>query len=356
MVDSIGVLTQLTGSATHYARAGLYASRLAVGVYGSCGRLEKREDSDVEFSVFYDAHGLEPGNEEMLLKLAVTCWNRMAYFCKYKGWKFEWEKRIMSNTPPILLLDDVQHTLENQYIPVIDAWALAGEDLQRNASARNRYFQVLTELRPVFNPEFFFELKRKLLTHNGKIAAHMANLAGSQHLQNIFNQFEMDAGPEVLNSYPDLKRYCYRLVNLLACRVALIRKLRFDDLTIDNPTKWQYLFDALSEPGIVKVARLANRVMGNGAHKKRYAAALKPLMSSYLEFLSRFGTLQAPAKDAEPDVAVQAEINALRALAHQMRGQFVNLFEVLQKDDGFDDAVKRAPWLFNTERIQAMVL
>jgi len=356
IVRSTRALTQLTASAAHFARAGLYSSHLAVGVYGSCGRLEKRDDSDIEFSVFYDPEGAdETEGPEALLQLAVTCWNRMAYCCINNEWDFELKKIITERGVPILVVEDVRSGLENRYLPIINAQALITEDLKRNASARNRYFQVLTEMRPVFNPGFVFELKRRLITRNGDIASNLGTLIGDTHLRDIFDQFEMDTRPDLLTNYRELKRFCYRLVNLLACRVALIRKMNFSKHPLDNDAQWHDLFDALTDPGIVKIARLAN-LLEQPEHKVRKAvtSALDSLISSYFELLGRFGNLPDSSKAEVAPREEQAEIRALQPVALRMLREFDTLFRELRRDDLFKDTGRRAEWLFDTRSIDGI--
>ena len=53
--ESVKVLNMLSAAAEPYVKAGRPSLQLAIGVYGSCGRLEKRpNNSDIEFAVFIE--------------------------------------------------------------------------------------------------------------------------------------------------------------------------------------------------------------------------------------------------------------------------------------------------------------
>lgn len=369
--ESQTVLNRLTSSASHYSRAGHRALRLAVGVYGSCGRMEKRHASDVEFSVFYGAVPASRAEEEEekkakkekekeeeddreLLKLAVSCWNRMSRFCGSNGLHFEMEERMRADPRWVLRINDpnVQNQLENTYLPVIHVGTLVKADLELNAAVRNRYYQVLTELRPVFNPRLVFRLKQKLLTKDETLPLNLGGIAASDHLRDIFAQFSTDNRPRRLDDWRALKRFTSRFMNLLACRLAVLRELRRESQALDTDARWRSLFESLTDPGIVKVARFANLVRDMQLPARRQRALEKPIgdiMSSYFELLSRYNVLSANT----PKQQLDPEVEDLRSLAKQLAGQFIVLLDQIGREEAFKTTLaRRREWLVDTTPVE----
>jgi hypothetical protein len=357
ILDSETVLEKLSAAAVHIARGGRRTTRLGIGVYGSCGRLEKRTTSDVEFSVFYDE---SPGTGEArpdpeVLKLGVTCWNRIAYFCRHNGWDFELQEKI-DRKPGYLQVRDAGNQLENRYLPVISVGTLLSADLQLQAGVRNRYFQVLTELRPIFNPALFFRLKQQMITDRERIAANLSAVAGSAHLRNIMEQFTMDTEPELITSWKQLKRFYSRFMNILACRLALVRDLRYRPRELNSDARWQALFDSLTEPGIMKVARFANTVHADSkikpAARKKLSTATDKAMGKYFDLLARYSRLPDDS-DAKNNPAVSAEIADLRGVARQLAGHCIDVLEVVAAEAPFDEPLSTARWLVDTGKFRA---
>jgi hypothetical protein len=310
--------------------------------------MEKRPDSDVEFSVYYDP-GEEVENRE-LLHLAVTCWNRMARFCHKNGLPFELQKHLLEDEHWVLGVNDVKAQLENTYLPVIDLGTLLRTDLRRNATVRNRYYQVLTELRPVFNPGLVFRLKQRMLKNDGALPNNLGAIAASPHLKAIFAQFATDTEPEELDDWKQLKRFTSRFMNVLACRLALLRELRLSQ-ALDTDAQWQTLFDSLTEPGVVKVARFGNLVR-NPASRIRdrgmLEEALNAVIAQYLELLSRYNRLPDNASDQE----AKAEIKDLKQVAKHVAGRFFDLLERIGKEEAFKAILTRSEWLVDTTSVK----
>jgi hypothetical protein len=66
---SVDILDDLARAAAQYTKAGQQSRQIAIGIFGSCGRLEMRDDSDVECSVYYS------GVTNNIV--ASTFWNRI---------------------------------------------------------------------------------------------------------------------------------------------------------------------------------------------------------------------------------------------------------------------------------------
>src|SRR5438094_642836 len=121
-----------------YVKAGAQAQSLAIGVYGSFGRLESRPQSDVEFSVYFDTTLIPP-----ITKLAAQFFNRMMSYLKTRGLRFEGQAEIEKNENGMLDLRQVNvDLLPNGYCPVISKERMVKADLSKDPHIRNRHFQT----------------------------------------------------------------------------------------------------------------------------------------------------------------------------------------------------------------------
>jgi len=142
-------LNALARAASYYNRAGAESAFIGVGVYGSCGRMEMRRDSDIECSVYYSP-GASGANERR--KLAVAFWNRITRYMRSEKWVFEGVEMVAENPSGLLLERQATDALENGYQAVFNSNSILGTPMTKEPHVRNRHLQILTELRPVLTP------------------------------------------------------------------------------------------------------------------------------------------------------------------------------------------------------------
>lgn len=262
---SVDILNRLSDAAIPYLKAGRPTLRIAMGVYGSCGRLEKRpekteddekcyEKSDIDFCVFFDG-GKELGS------LALMLWNRMKFYMETEGWEFEGKEAVDGRTPNILGPEAVEDAfvLVNRYMPIINVQAVENANLKDDAHVRDRHFQILTELRPVFNGELIFKMKKQLIQNNvGSTILTISQLLMADYFGELVMQVFLDQKPNELKGFKNKKQYIYRIVGLGSLQLGLIGYALDDERGgLRHDSQWKELFEFLMLPGIGKIVRFA---------------------------------------------------------------------------------------------------
>jgi hypothetical protein len=331
---SVEILNELAKAAAQYTKVGAPSRKIAIGVYGSCGRMEMRTDSDIECSVYFggDTNGL----------VASTFWNRITRYIGSKNWHYEGQAEIESSPVGFLLPDQVGERFENKFIPLIASDRFIDADFDREPEIRDRHFQILTELRPVFNPSFILDMKKDMILRNCQ-SPDLRTIVDSPYIQKIVSQFFMDVQPESLGDWQNLKRFCYRTLNIFALQLFLIRRLLGDvNLRIQNDDEWNEFFNNLCDPGIVKIIQFeeeCHRAEVPKKEKKQLIKEIQQLTQSYFEIYSQFVETQ---KDERP---------ALRRVAVSTMQHFVSLLDQMKRIDFFEPVINRAGWLFGTQRV-----
>jgi hypothetical protein len=336
VVKSVSILNDLSRASVSFGRAGAATKEIAIGVYGSCGRLEMRDDSDIEFSVFYSAKDKEITVDRRLI---ASLWTRIAYHLTGLGLAFE-GSAILAEQPHVLVENQVGEQLLNKYHAVLCSDYIIDSDLRRDPHMRNRHLQVLTELRPIFNPEFIREMKKAMLTHQiGKIE-YLEALVESHYFADITNQYLMDSASDNLLSWTDMKRFCYRTMNVMALRAGLVCRLQFDEASsLKGNKEWDDLFDWLTWPGLLKLTRFANVVKEKhpSSGKAKVVSLLDGLIGSYYEVFARFAEYVGNP-------------SGLRPACRQAVLDFSLLMNHLVAAKAFK-GVARKKWLFSNESI-----
>jgi hypothetical protein len=254
IIDSTERLNDCAQASSLFYRAGLKASEIGIGIFGSCGRCEVRPDSDIEFTVFF-MDGDAPGESE---ELAIIFWNRLMSHVRSKGWKFEGKDIIEINNPPMLFRKDISYDLKDEYCHLIPIDELLKIKLQSEPQIRNRHFQILTELKPIFNIPLFMSLKKSLIIKEfGELAPSKTVIIGNSYFADLIKQFFSDASPEELQEKKDYKKFCYRVLHIFSLKIHFIRIIEFEKASIDSQEEWETFFNELTNPGIQKLMRFS---------------------------------------------------------------------------------------------------
>lgn len=332
MQQSAAILHSLSEEAAQYAKVGAPALQIAVGVFGSCGRLEMRDDSDIEFSVYFEG-GI---SKNPTIKLAVMLWNRMMSYMDLRGWKYEGREEIQDNVPKILLTRDAELASEfgERYMPLVSIDDLISSDPRKNGNLRNRHLQVLTQLRAVFNPECVYGLKRRLIdTHAGDVNS-LSQLLTKPYFDDLFSQAFLDqrANPGD-TSFRKAKSTVYRVFGLQTLQLGLIgcclganplvQRLVTDD-------EWRSLFDFLTLSGLQKVMQL------EGA-----------LRESFPELAMQVGDLADHYCDAWNEVTTTVDISDIKTLLLATADKFIEVTEKLSQHRSCNLLATKSRWLFD---------
>jgi hypothetical protein len=310
--------------------------------------MEMRRDSDIECSVYYSpgASGVDERR-----KLAVAFWNRITRYMRSKDWEFEGTELVAGNPSGLLLERQATDALENGYQAVFNRSSILESRLTKEPHVRNRHLQILTELRPVFNPSYIAQLKSELLQRTlGVVPQTVRQVAQSQYLVDLTTQYLTDAGPSRLHDWHDGKRTAYRVLNILALRLWLLGRVRFAP-NIANVDDLYEFFDQMCDPGIVKVCRFAVQFfrMTDDADQKLLGAALEALVEDYAELHTQLSSEGAPADGEERPMS-----DGLRGQARSAVSSFRKVFDTLQTTAAFKGlaATTSVRWLFATEQVE----
>ncbi len=332
---SIHVLNELARAGATYVKAGNASQQVALGIFGSCGRLEMREDSDIECSVYFRG-----ANN----RVASTFWNRITrYISANNNWSYKYEgQNDIENSPTGFLLENqAGEKFENKFIAMLDVDRFLAANLDTEPEIRDRHFQILTELRAVFNPDFIFQMKKEMIIQNCE-TSDLRVIVESAYTRKIFAQYFMDVAPQSLSQWADFKRFCYRTLNVLALQLFFVQRLAVDtDQRLDEGEGWTNLFDSLCDPGILKILqfqKVCKATMPN-AQSKALMKDIHALIRQYFYVYSRFVKTK-PAEQAN-----------LRQAAMQTIDQFALLFDKMKQLEFFRRVVENQFWLFATDKI-----
>jgi predicted nucleotidyltransferase len=332
---SVDVLNDLAKAAAQYTKAGRPSKEIAIGVFGSCGRMEMRVDSDIECSVYY--------SDDTNNIVASTFWNRITRYISSKGWPYEGQEEVENSPSGFLLPSQVGESFENKFIPLIAKQKFLEADLNVETQVRDRHFQILTELRPIFNPAFILDMKREMILKNCQ-TPDLRAVIDSTYMKQIVAQYFMDVQPESFSDWQGLKRFCYRTLNIFALQLFFIGRLLPDiNLRFQKDEDWNEFFSLLCDPGIVKIIQFEQECLRAKLSTKKQNRALmaeiQELVRGYFEIYSRFVETQ------------NDERVALRKVAGSTIEHFVNLLEQMKQIELFKPVLNQAKWLFETEKV-----
>ena len=341
MQRSASILNQLADFSIPFAKIGEASQHIGIGVYGSCGRLEKREKSDLEVSIYCDSREY--------LEIAVALWNRISTFSKVKGWILEGIKKISENKPPILLLSQAQERHGNYFQFVYIGNDLISVDPDKRPDLRNKHWQVLTELRPIFNPTYILKIKKEIISKYFGQTDSRSLILESAYFNDIIKQFNLDTKPNSLDSRDDkgLGRFCKRLLNVLAFRIALINQILYNNPNdkLSTEEAWQEFTDSLSEPGVIKVIRLTNnyfvKTVNKNSNDKKIQMLLDEMASEYIEMTAIFNRSSQNVGDL------------LKSRGKGLLEKFINVFKSMKERTGLTSGDSRH-WIYSVEDLEKL--
>jgi len=295
-----------------------------------------REDSDIECTVYF--------RELTNSLVASTFWNRITRYISAKPdwpYKYEGQKDIEESATGFLLPDQEGEKFENRFIPLLRIERFLDADLDADLEVRDRHFQILTELRGVFNPGLILEMKKQMIMKNCG-AGDLRTIVESQYMSKIVTQSYIDLAPNSLKSWGDFKRLCYRTLNVLALQLFFVRRLAVDkDLRLDEADGWPNLFASLCDPGVLKVLQfrqVCKQMMPPG-QSELLLEDVNLLIQRYIYMYGRFVKTQP------------SERSNLTNAALQTIDQFAQVFSKMKQIAYFRPVVDNQPWLFGTDKI-----
>lgn len=339
---STSILAKLTEFATNFAKAGEQCKFVTIGVFGSVGRLEMREDSDIECTVYYSE---EEERRDPRRLFALTFWNRITKYIAKTGREFQGSNRLNQKTR---LYDKkfLKDGRANEFQPVIKISDLLPKKKDKAAFSdlmiSNRHFQILTEMRPIFNQEFLFDFKKEILQQRISPTNDLVSIIGSQNMEDLWSVFLKLTRPKDTSSFSDLKRFTYRLLNVLASKLFFIGKLQSKATNLNKDGRLAMFLAELSDPGIIKVMRFASHCAGPrfvGKNEEGYGdlkRTLGELVESYADLLMRM-----PLNANEP--------KALIPLLKTISERFFKVFELLNGFQSQRVRAEAANWVYSIE-------
>ena len=250
LIYSVEIMNSTSIACSVFNRAGMDSSQIGIAIYGSSGRLEARKDSDVEFSVYYAGKG--PCD---LRSLAVILWNRVMFYCRNYGLKYEGDQ-LIKGTDPQLLQDDsnLPNVQIGGYVPIIGADELF--EYATNPIVKVRHLQILTEAKPVFNQDFILELKKRLIQSQVD-SRRVPDIVSGSYFPVMCRQYFEATHPEQMAKFKDFKEFCYRVQLLMGLQLFMVQCLKDETLSkkLDSDKDWNEFFDYLSSPALSKMIK-----------------------------------------------------------------------------------------------------
>ena len=324
IVRSAQILNHLSQTSDVFRQAGRSAERTALGVYGSVGRLEARSDSDVEFSVFY-SRAADP-------RLSATMWSRTGRAIRDSGLSHEGlgatnngllsAKQVGDQTP----FNGYMHTIEVESIPSLN--------LSRQPEHRNRHYQILTELRPVFNADLLADLQRQIVHAQMRSVKTLQNFVTHSYLGDISTQFLLDTAPTTSRDWPwrELKRFYARSLNVLAMRLWLVGQARYRQSALRTEDEWSALFRDLSMPGVIKLMHTS--VLISSEDRSSLTTLLSELDRAIKFYLLALTMLTAYSDEESSHESVDSTIPGVSETIHAMR-HMVNCLKLMTEHNYF---------------------
>jgi len=326
-----------------FVHVGSVARHLGIIVYGSCGRLEMRPESDLEFSVVVDSGAklLYPA----LSNVAVVLWNRVAKALEAVPVEYEGALAIDGNTHRLLTETQSDEDLPNSYRPVIGTGGVLVADLSKKPQLRNRHYQLLFEARSVFNPGLLFALKKRLIEDNVTQAVNDRwSILCSKYFESIQDQFVLDAVPRSVDSWKDVKRFCLRTGNILATRVGIAVSMTHQGVNVNSEAEWRELLEWLTLSGVLKLTRATREFKGKGKARKH----LIDVTDNYVSLMERFANTAAGAPSQE---VLDGRANALKGHVHAFGNAVGELLAELRDVRELRVHAKNHAWVFEVSKV-----
>lgn len=343
LVISVERLNLCVEASKFFSRAGMTTKNMGIGVFGSCGRLESRVTSDIECTVYFNANNSTETRNR--LKLACQFWNRLRLAMTGKGIKWEGANLVENK---LLIPEKIEEMtadfsiINNEFIPVIDEVVFDKAAQKSHENILNKTFQLLTEMQPIFNPQYLYELKERVLQKVLELDTlpYVWELITCDAFGDIFKQFSISTHAKRVETSHDLKKFTYRTFHILSTRIELIRlcTLLTDEPTLEN------FFDRLLVPPLGKLISFYNSLeqeaqkpSNNDQQLQKLLKVLKSVIENHANLIRILG--QWNDKETA-DWQALARKNASSSLEN-----YNKLFNAIEKCDSFESTTKKAPWL-----------
>jgi predicted nucleotidyltransferase len=271
LLDSVDLLQVIATRACSLLDASAFR-QCALGVFGSVGRMEKRVDSDVEFMVLYS--GSEHKAE------AITLWNMLATIVKSLGKKHEGEAVFGCDLTDEKLKQHIRNRggpFPNAYLPILDSYELAKLSVKKLPHLRDRYFQIATELKPIYNPELIASLRLSMFR---KSCQSIEELIKSQIMKEMCTSFFHNTQPISLKLLRDVKSTCFRVVFNFVLRLQLLDMLANSEKL--NDSDYDHFFAQIGLPTIIKLISIFRNISRSNEELRR---EVMKLISDYVKSL-----------------------------------------------------------------------
>lgn len=358
---SCKIINNCVSTTIHYNRAGEITCDIGIGILGSFSRLEGHKNSDIEFSVFYLKNKKQYNAEYK--KLSLVFWNRLMKHINDQKIKYELSDKVQSNEQGLLRMGDVDDIslFQATHTPIVcieDLIDPKGPIL--SAQKYNKYYQILAELIPVFNPELFFLLKceiiKKELELNVDELPPIDVIIRTDFFHKLFTAFLLDTFPEKITTYENYKKFCFRTLNVMGNIIYLIDYIVFEKSKKKPPnpdnSPWDLFFKKMSQPGIIKILSFyLNCTEILSAYANEYEPIEEKLSALIINYEKASRKLIEVGDDNNRG---NDWANLLRPMVIAVTKRFIDLLNVMRESRYFKNHITdHADWLLRQEHFHS---
>lgn len=339
---SIDLLNKCSEASFGFGRSGMNSLNIGIGLFGSFGRLEARDDSDVEFCCYY----AENENTGEMSELACIFWNRLSKYISYKGYKIEGEW-LLDDKFGILKHERVPNLSKSRYLPYINIQHIIDGDDKKDQYLRNRKLQILTELKPVFNKEFINKFKYDIIKKYFSVAPiSTKDIIKHNFMNELCTQFYLDTKPSNIKSFKDAKMFAYRVLHILSIKLYFIGVLEFGDYNLKDEKVREEFFDQLSSPSIIRLYFLYKKCKSEKNNKfKSILGNYENLFQNYIDLIEKIWNLSDMKDQNYP---------ALRDDVKEVLKYYLLLIQSIERNKNFMVS-KNCIWLYSTEDVKRLI-
>lgn len=340
--SSIDLLNKCSEASFGFGRSGMNSLNIGIGLFGSFGRLEARNYSDVEFCCYY----AENENTGEMSELACIFWNRLSKYLSHKEYKVEGEW-LLDDKFGILKHERVPSLNKSRYLPYLNIQHIIDGDEQKDQYLRNRILQILTELKPVFNKEFIYDLKYEIITK--KISTEpisIKDIIKHNFMSDICTQFYLDTKPKEMESFKEGKMFAYRVLHILSIKLFFIGVLEYEEYDLKDVKVREEFFDQLSSPSIIRLYFLYKKCkLDKNPKLKSIVENYESLFQNYIDLIDKIWKLAEIQEQYYPP---------LRDDVKDVLKSYLNLIQSIEKYKNFKTS-KSCAWLYSKDDIMKLI-
>ncbi len=313
-------------------------SNISIGLFGSVGRLEMHSRSDVEFVIVYESNESDVNKEHSLLT-----WNIVRNAIEEIG--FEWEGKQMFEvdsdyelTTEIYDSYVVENDFPNKYLPIIDIRTLLSKNMHMDARLKSRYYQLLTELTPIYNPELLDKLKMQMINDNIPGEKSWGSIYHSSFFNEIMGDYYNNTRPEKFLSIEDVKKFCYRVLNVLMFKISTLKSLiKFDAL--HDEADISLLLKQFNQSPFTRLISLIFERIDCTSKEIDY------LFNGYIEMFHYFSHYKTTNGDLEISEAARIMIKNIIETIEE-------IFKIIKRR--YPQIFDKSPWLFGENELSEL--